>query len=163
MTPAMANVLDLLNGHDLASLGWALLSLLSLLSFVVIWPLAYFIRRMCGMLPQRRPPAVVAWTALALVIIMGGLSALFFAGMVALIFSGDLSTLLVGIPKAAALLFVIPPLLVLLAAAMVLVAIIVWIRGYWSAWRRVYYTVLTLAAVVLLGVLVQWEMLTVFL
>jgi hypothetical protein len=98
-----------------------------------------------------------------LVVLMGSLSLLFLAGLALLIFSSDLSTLLVGVPKAAAPLFVVPPLLLLLAAAMAVVTVILWVKGYWSAWRRVYYTLLALAALALVGVLVQWEMLTVFL
>lgn len=163
MTPAMANVLDLLNGENLRSLAVLLLGLLGLLSFVVVWPVAYFIRRMRGRLPTHRPPALIAWGAVGLVVLMGSVSLLFLAGLGLLIFSSDLSTLLVGVPKAAAPLFVIPPLLLLLATAMVVVTVILWVKGYWSAWRRVYYTLLALAAMALVGVLVQWEMLTVFL
>ncbi|GIK43908.1 MAG: hypothetical protein BroJett011_77410 [Chloroflexota bacterium] len=163
MTPAMANVLDLLNGKNLGSLAVLLLSLLGLLSFGVVWPVAHFIRRMRGRRPTNRPPALVAWGAVGLVVLMSSLSLLFLAGLALLIFSSDLSTLLVGVPKAAAPLFVVPPLLLLLAAAMVIVTIFLWVKGYWSAWRRVYYTLLALAGMALVGVLVQWEMLTVFL
>ena len=84
-------------------------------------------------------------------------------GLVVLIFSGSLSTLLVGVPKAAAPLFMVPPVLLLLAAVMVTVTVILWVKGYWSAWRRVYYTLLTLAAITLVVILTQWEMMTVFL
>ncbi|MCL4300336.1 MAG: alpha/beta fold hydrolase [Anaerolineae bacterium] len=163
MTPAMANVLDLLNGKNLRSLAVLLLGLLGLLSFVVVWPVAHFIRRVQGRLPTNRPPVPVTWAAVGLVVLMGSISLLFLAGLALLIFSSDLSTLLVGVPKAAAPLFVVPPLLLLLAAAIVVVAIILWVKGYWSAWRRVYYTLLALAALALAGVLGQWEMLTVFL
>jgi hypothetical protein len=163
MTPAMANVIDLLNGNNLGSLGLFLLGLLVLLSFFVIWPLAYFIRRIRGTVPKDQPPAVLARSAVALVVLMAGLSVFFLAGLVALVFSSDLSTLLVGIPKISAPLFVIPPMLVLVTAAMVIIVPVLWIRGCWSVWRRVYYMLLTLSAVVLVGVLIKWEMLTVFL
>jgi pimeloyl-ACP methyl ester carboxylesterase len=163
MTPAMANMLNLLNGKNLGSLVVLLLGLLGLLSFVVVWPVAYFIRRMRGRPPTNKPSAPVAWGAVGLVVLTGSVSLLFLAGLALLIFSSDLSTLLVGVPKATAPLFVVPPLLLLLAAAMAVVTIILWVKGYWSAWRRVYYTLLALAALALVGVLVQWEMLTVFL
>jgi pimeloyl-ACP methyl ester carboxylesterase len=163
MTPAMANVLDLLNGENLGSLAVLLLGLLGLLSFGVVWPVAHFIHRIRGKRPTKKPPATVAWGAIGLVVLIGSLSLLFLAGLALLTFSGDLSTLLVGVPKAAAPLFVVPPLLLLLTAAMGVVTIILWVKGYWSAWRRVYYTLLALAALALVGVLVQWEMLTVFL
>lgn len=163
MTPAMANILDLLNGKNLRSLAVLLLALLVLLSFILVWPAAYLIRRMRGRLPTQRPPAGVVWAAIGLVVLMSGVTLLFLGGLVLLLFSSDLSTLLVGIPKAAAPLFIVPPVLLLLAGAMGIVAIILWVKGYWSLWRRVYYTLLTLAALALVGVLIQWDMLTVFL
>lgn len=163
MTPAMANVLEVLNGKNLRSAALLLLSLLGLLSFGLIWPLAYLVRKLRGTPPRNPAPAGLAWGAAGLVILVSSLSLLFAAGLAGLIFSSDLSTLLVGVPKLAAPLFVIPPLLVLLTAAMVVVAISLWVKGYWSAWRRLYYSLLTLAAVGLVGVLIQWQMLTVFL
>jgi hypothetical protein len=163
LTPATAHVLDLLNGKNWGSLGILLLSLLVLLSFVPIWPLAYLIRKMRGRPPTKQPPVSISWSALTLVVLMGSLSLLFLIGLIILLFSSDLSTLLVGIPKAAAPLFVLPPLLLLLAIAIVGVALVVWVKGYWSIWRRVYYTLLTLAAVGVVGVLIQWDMLGVFL
>jgi hypothetical protein len=54
-------------------------------------------------------------------------------------------------------------LLLLLAVGMGGVAAVLWVKGYWSAWQRSYYTWLTLSAMVLVGVLTQWEMMTVFL
>lgn len=163
MTPAVANVIDVLNGNNLSSLGLFLLSLVGLLSIVLVWPLAYMIRRIRKAEPRARPPAAVAWSALGLVLLVGALGVLLLAGLVTLIFSGDISTLLIGVPKMAAPLFVVPPLLAILTVVMVAVTVILWVRGYWSAWRRVYYTLLTLAALTLVGVLVQWDMLTVFL
>jgi hypothetical protein len=163
MTPAMANVLDLLNGRNLRSLAVLLPALLGLLSFVLVWPIAALIRRIRRRLPTNPPPPAITWAAVGLAVLMGGVSVLFLAGLILLIFSGDLSTLLVGVPKAAAPLFVVPPLLFLLAAAMVVVTVIVWVKGYWSAWRRVYYTLLAVAAAALVGILMQWQMFTVFL
>jgi len=163
MTPAMANLLDLLNGQNLSSLALLLLSLLGLLSFVLIWPLAYLIRKLRKLPPPKQAPATIAWSAPVLVIGVGGLSLLFVIGLVMLAFSSDLSVLQVGVPKASALLFVAPVLLLLLTVGMVIVTLMVWIGGYWSAWQRVYYSLLALSAVVFVGVLAQWDMLTVFL
>ncbi|GAB4430917.1 MAG: hypothetical protein Fur0044_28570 [Anaerolineae bacterium] len=163
MTPAPAHVLDLLNGKNWGELVVLLLSLGVLLSVGLIWPLAYFIRKMRGRRPANQPPVVVSWSALTLVVLMGSLSLLFLIGLAGLLFSSDLSTLLVGIPRAGAPLFVVPPLLLLLTAAIVAVASVLWVRGYWSVWRRVYYTLLTVAALGLVGVLIQWEMMGVLL
>jgi hypothetical protein len=163
MTPAMANILDLLNGKNLRSLAMLLLALLGLLSLILVWPVAYLIRRMRGRLPANRPPAILAWTAVGLTVLMGGITLLFLAGLVLLIFSSDLSTLLVGIPKGAAPLFIVPPVLLLLALAMGVITLVLWVKRYWPAWRRVYYTLLVLAAFVVVGILAQWGMLTVFL
>jgi pimeloyl-ACP methyl ester carboxylesterase len=163
MTPAMAHILDLLNGKNLRSLALLLLSLLGLLSWVLVWPVAYFIRKIRGTGPQNPAPAIFAWGARTLVIVGSGLSLLFVVGLAVLIFSSDLSTLFVGIPKAAAPLFVVPLLLLLWAVGMIIMTIMLWFKGYGSVWGRVYYTLLTLAAVVLLAVLARWDMLTVFL
>jgi hypothetical protein len=159
----MANILDLLNGKNLRSLAMLLLALLGLLSLILVWPVAYLIRRMRGRLPANRPPAILAWTAVGLTVLMGGITLLFLAGLVLLIFSSDLSTLLVGIPKGAAPLFIVPPVLLLLALAMGVITLVLWVKRYWPAWRRVYYTLLVLAAFVVVGILAQWGMLTVFL
>ncbi|MCK6627343.1 MAG: alpha/beta hydrolase [Anaerolineae bacterium] len=163
MTPAPAHVLDLLNGKNWGGLAVLLLSLGVLLSVGLIWPLAYFIRKMRGRRPTNQPPVAISWSALTLVVLMGSLSLLFLVGLAGLLFSSDLSTLLVGIPRAGVPLFVLPPLLLLLAAAIVAMALVLWVRGYWSVWRRVYYTLLTVAALGLVGVLVQWEMMGVLL
>jgi hypothetical protein len=79
-----------------------------------------------------------------------------------LAFSSDLSTLFVGVPKAAAPLFVVPLLVSLLTAGMVAVTFLVWVGRYWPVWRRVYYSLLSLSALVFVGVLARWDMLTVF-
>lgn len=163
MTPAPAHVLDLLNGKNWGGLTVLLLSLTVLLSVVVIWPLAYFIRKMRGRLPTNQPPVAFSWSALGLVVLMGSLSLLFLIGLAGLLFSSDLSTLLVGIPRAGAPLFVVPPLLLLLAAAIAVVVLVLWVRGYWSVWRRIYYTLLMATALGVVGVLIQWQMMGVFL
>ena len=152
-----------MNGQNLSGLALLLLSLLGLLSFVLIWPLAYLIRKLRKLPPPKQAPATIAWSAPVLVIGVGGLSLLFVIGLVMLAFSSDLSVLQVGVPKASALLFVAPVLLFLLTVGMVIVTLMVWIGGHWSAWQRVYYSLLALSAVVFVGVLAQWDMLTVFL
>ncbi|HXV41845.1 MAG TPA: alpha/beta fold hydrolase [Anaerolineae bacterium] len=162
MTPAMANVLDILNGQNLAPLGLLLLSLLGLLSFVLVWPLAYLIRKLRKLPPPTRAPGAITWSAAGLVILTGGLSLLFLIGLILLAFSSDLSTLLIGIPKAAAPLFVVPWLVSLLTAGMVAVTFLVWVGRYWPVWRRVYYSLLSLSALVFVGVMARWDMLTVF-
>jgi hypothetical protein len=52
---------------------------------------------------------------------------------------------------AATSLFLIPPLTVVMAIGMVIFTGLAWARGYWSLSGRVYYTLLTLAAVSFLG------------
>jgi hypothetical protein len=137
--------------------------LLGLLSFVLIWPLAYLVRKLRKLPLPKQAPAAIAWSAPVLVIGVGGLSLLFVIGLIMLAFSSDLSVLLVGIPQASAPLFIAPVLLLLLTVGLVIVTLAVWIGGYWSAWQRVYYSLLALSAVVFVGVLAQWGMLTVFL
>lgn len=164
MTPAVRNVLEILNGHNGGSAGLFLVSLLVLGSFYLVWPAAWLIRKLRGSPPRsKQPAAMIAWGGPLLVILVGGLTLLLLAGLVILVASTDLSALMIGVPKASAPLFIIPPALVLLTLGMMVVTAILWVDRCWSFWRRGYYSLLTLAAILMMSVLAQWGMLTVFL
>jgi pimeloyl-ACP methyl ester carboxylesterase len=163
ITPVMANVLQQINQGYVSRVGWLLLSLLVLLSFYLVWPAAWLIRLLFKR-PSRtkQPQGLIKWGGPFLAIGASGLGLIFVGGLVLLVMLNDLSWLFVGIPKLAAPLFLAPPLWLLCAIGMVVVAVVVWLRGYWSLWRRVYYTLLTLSALAGVVILAQWGMLTVF-
>lgn len=164
MTPVLGNLLQQVNQGYLGQVGWLLFSLGVLLTFYLVWPVVWLIRQLLGR-PARskQPPAGLGWGAPLLVIGVTGLGMILVLGFILIVMGNDLGVLFVGVPKIAAPLFVVPPLLLLLASGMVVVAAIIWLSGYWSLWRRIYYSLLTLAALLLVDVLAQWGMLTVFL
>jgi hypothetical protein len=57
---------------------------------------------------------------------------------------------------------VVPWVVSLLTAGMVAVTFLIWVGKYWPVWRRVYYSLLSLSALVFVGVMARWDMLTVF-
>jgi hypothetical protein len=164
MTPAVWRVLEQLNRGAIGRIGLFLLALLGLCSFLIVWPLLFLIHRL-GWLPARakQPGPVIRWGAPLLILLTIGVGGLFILGLIVLVMTVDLSTLAVGIPWLAAPLFILPLLLVPLTAGMLIVMVTVWVRGYWSIWWRLYYSLLVLMALVFTGILAQWEMMTVFL
>lgn len=163
MTPVMGNLLQEINQGYVGKVGWLLLALAGLLSFYLVWPGVWLLRKIFNRPSRAKQPArAIRWGGPLLVMAVSGLGVLLVFGLIGLVMSTDLSTLFVGVPKVAALLFLIPPLLLLLTLAMLAVTIGLWARGSWSLWRRVYYSLLTLSAILLVGVLAQWGMLRVF-
>ncbi len=110
---------------------------------------------------QRRPPErrwaarLAPWLAIATALLGG----VFVAGLVALVFDVSLRgsdiVLLLGVPIRWAWLFALPLAIGLLAAGMLALTILAWRRRFWGVGRRVYYTVLAAAAVVLVASLVM--------
>ena len=148
-------------------LGLATLFLLVVLSAFLILPLAWFI----SVLSTKERPAESRESIRSRR--LAGLLALLF-GLLAIIFvSGavyfTLDSLMTGLATifavsgAAAPFFAIPPVLLLLAVAMIVIAIYAWRRGYWSTIARVYYTVISIAAVAYVIVLGVGGMLTLLL
>jgi hypothetical protein len=79
---------------------------------------------------------------------LSALSLFFFVMLMIGMFSGTLTN---EGRDAAAGLFLIPPLTVLMAIGILIFTGLAWVRRYWSLSGRVYYSLLTLAAVVFLG------------
>jgi hypothetical protein len=118
-----------------------------LMTSFVLWPCSWFIRRMQRRPPERRQLARLApWLAIAVAL----LGAVFVVGLVALVIDVSLRgsdiTLLVGTPMRWAWLFALPPTIGLSAAGMLVLTVLAWRLRFWGAPRRVYYTVLTAAA-----------------
>jgi hypothetical protein len=119
-----------------------------------VWPISWLLRRLRRAPPERRAAALLApWLPVG----AAALGASFAAGLTAIIVLAGLSgsdlSLLIGVPRAWSWLFLIPYLICLLAAAMVACTALAWRGRYWGMGRRVYYTLLAVAAVFVSAVL----------
>jgi pimeloyl-ACP methyl ester carboxylesterase len=147
ITPAVGRLLEAIERGDWRPFLPLLLALGVLLTVFAIWPLSWFIRRMQRAAPERRAAARLApWLA----VLAALLALVFVAGLAVLVFDVSLRgsdlALLVGVPLRWAWLFAVPPLLALLAAGMAVLVVLAWRRRYWGAARRVYYSILAVAA-----------------
>lgn len=70
--------------------------------------------------------------------------------------------ILLGLPGSSRLLFLLPPIALLLTICLFLGAIAAWIRRAGSVWGRLYLTLLTISAVICVGILAVWGMLGAF-
>ncbi len=70
--------------------------------------------------------------------------------------------ILLGLPGSSRPLFLLPPFALLLTICMFLGAIAAWIRRAGSVWGRLYLTLLTISAIVCVGILAVWGMLGAF-
>ena len=87
----------------------------------------------------------------------GLISALNFIFMIILLLSmGDLS---LGVPLIIQVALIIPLVTALLTLIMVVMTIQVWLKGYWSFWGRIYYSLLTLTAMLFLVWANYWNLL----
>jgi hypothetical protein len=71
----------------------------------------------------------------------------FIGVIVSLINSNDIAVLLTGAPKWAAPFFAFPLLVAAITLVMIVLAVTGWVQRHGSAWGRIYYTLLTLAAI----------------
>ncbi|NOK62461.1 MAG: hypothetical protein GFH27_549293n195 [Chloroflexi bacterium AL-W] len=150
----------LVTGDSLLQPVILLLSMLVLLSLYLIWPIAFLIRWI-GRKPKAEIPIgahTARWIAalnalLALVFVVA-----IFVVLIDLVLSNDI-ILFFGLPRSTFPLFILPLLVGLLTVGMLIMTTQAWIAKYWSAWGRVYYTILTLAAIGCVTVLAQWGML----
>jgi CubicO group peptidase (beta-lactamase class C family) len=62
-----------------------------------------------------------------------------------------------GLPPSVQNLFVLPWIILGLTLVMVVFCVLAWVRGYWGWFRRLYYTVVTVAAVAFVWFLVYWK------
>lgn len=159
MAPSIQRVLATLNASDsrlLLPLLVLLLSLLVLLSLFLVWPVGWLIRVLSKLPADRRWGARVAPWLAALIDVLGlG----FVVGAAVALFRTQAQNFVVlfyGLPRVYAPLFALPPLLVVLVAAMLVLTVLAWRRGFWSVWERLYYTLLTVGALGLAGVLLWW-------
>lgn len=126
------------------------------LSGMWIWPLHPAVRRLQGKpfaIPLQIPHAwkAAGWVStLNLVFLIGFPLALWLYGVWKLAY---------GMPWFGYVFLGLPIISTLLTLLMVVVTLVVWVSGTWSAVRRWHYTLLTLAAVLFTAVLLYWRVL----
>jgi len=130
---------------------WMGLSALILAAACVGWPIGYWRRR--GRFtpgPASRAAHIWAWSAAALLVV-------FLAGLaVSLI---DPMQVAFGVPQAIRILLALPLVSIPFVVVALALAVLSWIRGIWSAWRRAGYSLVVAAAIALLWWLRYWNLL----
>jgi pimeloyl-ACP methyl ester carboxylesterase len=133
--------------------------LLLLLSVLLIWPIIWLVQRQRQR--ETEPPPLLLRVAPWIAALNGMLLTIFPITLVALIIRlgiDDSTILLLGIPASWAPLFIVPLICTLLTLAMLAGTAQAWLGGFWSIWKRSYFTLLTLAAVLCVFLLGVWGM-----
>ena len=96
----------------------------------------------------------------------------FFAGPVLAVFMLGFTVIVVdmavkndnrlffGVDSSTRVLFILPLIFLLLSIWMTAANLAAWIKGNWSVWSRIYFTLLTLSALACLVILAAWGILT---
>ena len=147
--------------------GLGALFLLIVLSVFLVLPVAWLIRVFGSKdsSPEEKTEKRLRWTAGLTAFAFGILALIFVAGATYYTFESIFSGLatVFAVSRAAAPFFVIPMILTVLSLAMLIVAVLAWQRGYWHRWARVYFTIVTAAALAYVATLSYGGMLTVLL
>lgn len=150
LSSAAANIVEWLNGRALLWPGIMGAALVVLLSLFLVWPLIWLIRLLMGRKAAPRPGMARLASITALLVALLGV--VFIVGLGVVVFAKDLDGLVVlflGFPRTAVPVLALAPLIALLALVMLIGAILAWVRGYWSVGERIYYSLLTIAALAL--------------
>jgi CubicO group peptidase (beta-lactamase class C family) len=124
------------------------------LTVVIAGPVGFFVNRTREYLPHQPALARLARVVLAGLVLLG------IAVVVGVAMSlMNTLALMVGEPGFFAILPPLSIVLAALAAAMVIGTVLAWARRYWTVGGRLYYTVLTLAAVAFVWALYYWNLL----
>jgi pimeloyl-ACP methyl ester carboxylesterase len=147
-TRLTTRVIDALDGKNLVPLVMASVCLVPLLSLLLIWPIVWLVRALSNQ-PQTR--AALARPARWAAVLAAILGAAFLIGIAIVVlqaaFGGNEIMLLFGLPANVGWLAWLPWAVAALAAVMVVSAVAAWLQHYWPVWERIYYTLLTVAAV----------------
>jgi hypothetical protein len=122
-----------------------------------VW-LVRVIRRKPG-----RPTPFIAHLAPWTAAVNTGLLLIFITGFMVVVFmmiSKEDTRYMFGIPNNAAILMAVPLMLVPATLVMGAFSLMGWIGKYWAVWRKVYYSLVTLAAVGSVAILGYWGMVT---
>jgi pimeloyl-ACP methyl ester carboxylesterase len=92
------------------------------------------------------------------------LNMVFFAGWSMLVYpevSNNMPLILrFGVPAEYAPLFILPAVTFALTVSLVIITLLAWIRRYWSLVGRIFFSLVTLAAVGFVGFMIRWDVLT---
>ena len=125
--------------------------LLLLLSGIVGWPLAYWLR---SPRPVHPPAARTArWIAVAT-----GLLTLYAIGAVVVELNSELMELSYGVPDRLVWLLRLPFVTALLTLAMVVCTVQAWRSRWWNRAARLHYTAITLGAFALIPIELYWKL-----
>ncbi len=138
-------------------------SILLLLSAILVWPVVWLLQllRSSGKDTTRTPVPILAraarWsTLLNAVLLLAFVVSIFVVGVM-MALDNDM-TILFGVPMQWSGLFVLPIVSVLFTLVMLAGSIQSWREGFWPLWERGYFALLTLAALICVGVLTSWGM-----
>ncbi|MFN8498365.1 MAG: alpha/beta hydrolase [Anaerolineae bacterium] len=140
----LAALMQALGNLNLGKIALPAALILLLQSVVAVWPVSWLVNRL-----RRRgrgqpwPARLAPWLAA----LTGILAGLLMEGLLAVALLSERTVVLFGLPSGAAWLLWLPPLIVALVVALVGLAIAAWRRRWWGPPRRVYFTLLALAAV----------------
>ncbi|MCC6793848.1 MAG: serine hydrolase [Candidatus Hydrogenedentes bacterium] len=129
-------------------------ALLLFVSAVAGWPILFLsrFRKASTIKPAPAYYRVTAW-------FFAGLGLLLLVVLGATLMSLDQWEFTYGIPERIIYLLMLPPVIVIGAALLAINTLAVWWRGYWSAWGRLHYTLVTAACVGLVPFFVYWNLL----
>lgn len=158
MVPAIGNLLTLEGnaGSEIFLFG---VCMFILLAAMIIWPLAWFIGLFLSRPKRPQSAASIAfhWLAVLNIVLIVTFTVTLIVISVNLALENDI-TIFFGLPTDQAALFLLPVFIALLTAGMLVGTVQAWRVGYWSTWRRAYYSLLTLAALVCVLLLGIWGM-----
>jgi pimeloyl-ACP methyl ester carboxylesterase len=154
MSPVVRSIIEMLETSSFGPLIVLALAAVVLLSLFLVWPLAWLVQQI------RQGPAAdrPRWSRLMrlLALLTGPLALVFAVGLVLLIAQNETARpalLLLGVPRTPTVtaLFAIPLLIALIALAMLAWSIWLWTRRSWTLGWRIYFSLLTLAALLMVA------------
>lgn len=139
------------DGFQLSLIGFIVLAFLT----VLVWPVAYLIRRLLRRPAQDPRRARLARRLAALLSI---LNVVFLAGVAAMVMRA-LGGALTDPPLWFVVVLVIPLATAILSIVLLIFTVLAWKDGYWSLVGRLHYTVVTLAGLAFVWVANYWNLL----
>jgi len=112
---------------------------------------------------QPLSPTFLSKTAGWIAFLAAPILAVFMFGFTAVVFYMALNNdnrLFFGVSSSVRVLFILPLIFLLLSIWMIAASVAAWIEKYWTIWSRIYFTLLTLAALVCLVILASWGIFT---
>ncbi|MFN8473183.1 MAG: alpha/beta fold hydrolase [Anaerolineae bacterium] len=143
-SPGVAAVMRPLGNLSVRRMALPLALILVLQSVILVWPASWIVNRL------RRRGKGQPWLArLApwLAALLGILAGLFVEGVQVATVLSERSVILFGLPPSAGWLLWLPLLVAVLTVVLAVLAVAAWTRRWWGRPRRVYFTVLALAAI----------------